>query len=331
MSASASTRKERFLPYRYRKNGLSMHVARVLVDGTPRLEELDPDRRLIELEDGFESATVALELTAPGDTLDAVLPESERSSPPVRFSVVLRCHETRVRRGISVELPRDGAQAHCEIPLRRSELFGSAEIHAFLVRTVPGQGPAGWARHDGARLAATRPWELRFDRRRSPVGSHLDIRYKSFRSDPLIRPEHQGNLYLLETERESPILWLNADQSEVADVLDTRASTGLHARLRDAVFERIAAAVWPQLFVRALREWGDEAVEDEPASDWQAGILDQLLDDLYPERSSRAERWHRLRYERDDVAGLLERLDAALQIRGHLVGQLGKLIEETTR
>lgn len=318
-------RKERFLPYAHERGGLTLRILSCRLDGD-RTVLPDEDHHLLSLEGSWRRAELRVEVLVPAELVGRVLPEPERAAPPIAVLLALRCDETRLRRGFadSSPGPRGGASSFV-LALDREELYGAAELQAFLVRGREAR-PAqrGYARLKGARLATARAWTLSIDRQRRFEGRYLEIRYRRFGEDEVIPPHDRGNLYLLEHDQPWPILWINADHEAISAVLDSKASVGGQARLREVIFDLVAAPVWTQLFLRAA---GDVIGQGEAAYEWEERVLGELLGDLYPALPAAA-RPQALQEDWQDLPLLLVRLDAALQRRSQLCAHLGKLVEE---
>jgi hypothetical protein len=286
----------------------------------------DEERHLLSLEGSWHRAELRVEVLVPADVVRRVLPVQEREALSIPVLLALRCDETRLRKGFLDAGPGlEGGASSFVLALEHEELFGSAELQAFLVRGQEARpGQRGYARLKGARLATARAWTLSVDRRHRFEGRYLEIRYRRFAEDAVIPPHDRSNLYLLEHDQPWPILWINADHEAVTAVLDSRASVGGQARLREVIFDLVAAPVWTQLFLRAA---GDVVGQGEAAYEWEERVLEVLLGDIYPALPAAARR-QALQEDWQDLPLLLSRLDAALQRRSQLCAHLGKLVEE---
>lgn len=320
------TKKERFLPYAYEKSGLGFAIHTVSLDGKP-LEALDPEKHVIELNHfDWERAELEAEVTLDVGTLQRVLPELEHQRPPVHAFVAIRCDDTRLRRGVML-MPSDERQGTLEgvIALQRDELRGHAELVPYLVRSRDCTRPApGFATVKGARLASGRPWEARVDVKAMGTGQYLHVRFHSFAEDGRMPA---GNLYWLEAEREDPILWLNSDLQNLAEVLDSRGIRGGRVRIRDGIYAVIAMSVWAQLFMRAAAN----ACSEDRASEygWEDNVLELLLREMFPDIRDRESRRLALCGLYDGgPAQVLARLDTLLQQRQSLVDHLNRLLSE---
>lgn len=323
-------RRERFLPFAYRRSGIDSVVRRVFLDGAQVALDVDRDRRLVPLEDDvWQTASLEVHLEITQQLLTAVLPPSEIDAPPVELVLVLRCVETRLRRAIKPTGSRlRPGTFTTRVELHRTELFGTAELRAYLVRSDPClHRQPGFAWAAGARLASSRPWELRLERKRPTAGRFLDVRYRSFAEDEVLTP-FRKNLYRLELDQDAPILWVNTDHDKLTPILSDKGSTGKRARLREVFYDVIAHGVWAQLFVRAAE---DIRAQGELTYDWEDAVLIELLPMILPGHRSHTQRVAGLRraLQRDGLAVVMERLDAALQHRSELTRHMTRLVEET--
>ena len=281
---------------------------------------------------------VSLSSTSPGSgrrwTSASTCP---RSSCPACFApkdsgrlavvIALRCDDTRLRRGVRVAAPAGGRRRRVPAatwtePSCRGRPSWARSSSA---QSAAQAGLAGFAAAAGARLAETRPWELRVDRRRQPQpGVYLDVRYRNFNEDETIPKEHKENLYRLEIN-EHPILWLNSAHPGVTGILNSKGHVGKRAILRDVVYDLIVPVVWIRLFSHAADQLrrGEEA-----AYSWQDSVLDAAARLLVPTRKDTEDARERLEAELEDFPGLLERLDAALQAEHELAKHVVRLAEE---
>jgi hypothetical protein len=330
MIRAASTRRHRFLPYRFDELGLTLTPLRCILDGRRDVgASFDSDRHVVDLSEyRFESARIELSIGVPANVLGTVLPSQEQSAPPVQLFVLVSCEATRLRRHVAIAGP-PLAQGHHrgEVDLVHADLVGSVELTPMIVRArelSSGEPEFGAAR--GTRLASGRPVEVRIETLRDPGGAYLDVRYDSFRSKGPPQFPRIDALYKLECG-EHPILWLNSDHVQVCSVLDDVANVGRMARLREVMFDRIEYAVWARLFLRAARSLTQEGESIYP---WHEAVLHKVLPLVYPEVLDHESRLAAV--QRDLAEGneddLLERLDGGLQEHMELGAKATKLAEE---
>lgn len=324
--ASTRRKRERFLPYAYERFGLELELLGCELDAAPGPAP-EREQRVIALDgEPWRRARLRYRVGIPERTLRAVLPESEHGAPPAELVLVVRCAQTRLRRSVrAMSPPIVEAQAEGILDLRQDDCGGEIEITPFLLRGRAGTPVDGYAFRRGARLASARPWLLRIEPARAPSGRFLDVRYRSFGQDAWLAA-FQRNLYRLECDQDAPVLWINADHDKIAAVLDERGTVGRKARLRDVFYDLIAHGVWTQLFVRAAL---DARPGREPSYGWQDAVLRLLLPLMFETHRTHEQRVHALgRLLADDVSLLLERLDAALQVKAELGAHMTALAED---
>jgi hypothetical protein len=318
----ARTKTERFLPWAWLKSGFRFEVTGGTLDGN-RPAGIDPERHLLEIDEPWERASLALRIDVSAELSSRVLPPKDAGGLAV--IVVLRCDETRLRRGVRLALPSGAGPMEHRLELSRNELSGTAELSAVIVRAKAAAKPVrGFASAAGARLAETRPWELRIDRRRQLSGVYLDIRFKDFVTDEVVPKEHKQNLYRLEIS-EHPILWLNSAHTSIPGVLNAKGHVGKRAVVRDVAFDLLVPVVWMRLFTHAADQLrrGEEA-----AYEWQDSVLDTAARLLQPKSKKNDDARERLEAELEDLPSVLERLDAALQAEHEVGKHLVRLAED---
>lgn len=317
--STTTTRRERFLPYAYDR-ALGFEIDACTRDDATSVEQ---DGRILRLGDAWRTAEVTFTARLGLGARAKLVPAPERDSPPLGLLVTLRCETTRVRRGQVFAFTEETATG--SMRLRRDELAGTAELMAWVVRTKPtGRRHAGYAQGAGLRVAQSSAWLVEIDRA-APSGAHgFEVLFRSFAGDPAIPARERGNLYRLDSAQLVPVLWLNADHTEVAAMLATEGTRGARARLRDVTFERILAAVRVQLVLRAAVH----AAADGPVYPWETLVLDDALERLYPAVAT-TDRLARMRDELADPAEIVARLDDVFQAQERTAEVLRKLLEDS--
>jgi len=237
--SGASVRRERFLPYAYDRDALALEITACSREGEPLPIG---ETRTIELGGAWRHTDIEVTATMPAELVPRLVPAGERGDPPVALLVALRCEATRLRRGEVLSIVDHRARGTLRV--RREELAGTAEVHAWLVRTRPHVRKApGFALAAGARLAQASSWTLMIDRERPKAARGLDVQFKSFAADHSIATDERSNLYRLDSATDEPILWLNLDHAKIAEILRSDGTRGRLARQRDVVYDRISVAV----------------------------------------------------------------------------------------
>lgn len=343
MSSSTTKRQQRFLPYRFADLGILLRIENCRFDGQATKIEADTERHLLDLSiHTFGQVTISLVATVPNEVFASVLPSTELLAPPARVLVAVRCAATRLRRWLElIEDPLDpspppGPMESCamaqrrytgELSLERDDLRDIVELTGLLVRTDrSADNQAGRAAEAHQRLASARTWELKIDAGPPPPGEYLDTRQEDFSKADRSRFPDPDVLYQLDCDTEAPILWINSKHHRVAGVLHSTANTGRNARIRDAVFDRIEATVWPRLFLRAAHSLQKN---QEVSFAWQAAVLRKWLPVLYPQHRDHEGQLFALKQELEsDDGALLDRLDLALQRQTTVARHLDLIIEE---
>ncbi|MEQ9498734.1 MAG: hypothetical protein RIT81_17785 [Deltaproteobacteria bacterium] len=302
---------------------MELRVVECVLDAADSIAP-DAEHKVVELDVEWHHATVTLEVEVSEATAGTVLPPGAMPGD-VEVLVVTTCPSTFVRTAQRAPLEAFERPVRVELELERDRLAGTVELKALLVRAKDAPPCDGFGHAVGVRLAESAAWELLVDRRPESAGQYLDIRYRPFSEDPVIPVRDRKNLYLLETDGPAPVLWINADHERLSAVLDSRGTVGLHARLREVVFDHLGHAVWTQLFLHAAERY---VASGECVHEWQDVVLDRVLADVYPDDPNTAVRRDRLVADFEELPTVLRRLDAALQRRDDLAGHLTKLVEE---
>ncbi len=316
--SDTSVRREKFLPYAYERT-LALEVTACTRDDGAQVAL---ENRTVMLWSGWQTAEIEFTARLPATSHARLVPPGERAAPPLAVLVALRCEATRLRRGEVFALVDDACSDVLRV--RRDELHGTAELVAWVVRTKSGgRRVAGYASDAGLRVAQAPPWSLEVDRPAPTAGRGFEVLFKSFAQDAAIPPRERANLYRLDAAQAVPVLWLNADHGEIADLLRAEGTRGARARLRDVAFERIVSAVRLQLILRAAAH----LTAGEAVYPWETTVLDEALARLYPKVAA-TDRLARMRDELTDPAELVSRLDDATQAHEHTADALRKAIED---
>ncbi len=325
MLKTARLRRE-FLPHKYAASGLRLQIEKVRFDSGDVFDKTDPHRHLVAIEDykDWDTATLYGTVRVQEDIFDSILPEQERDTPPLEICVALRCNETYLRKTFKDFQVDWRSERKCtlEIPLERAALSNTAELTASLIRTTNCQDGFndGYAVFKGAAVAGCRGWEIRIDPPKLPSSNYLDIRYTHFDA------EKKARLYEIACDTASPIIWLNKDNPEIANVLNSKAKRGITARMRDVFFDMITYAVWNQLFFKAASDIDEDGVL---VHEWEYAVLEDFLPDLFPDMNSETARMEFAQVVHSDgLYFFLQQIDTILQERIEFKNQMAKLIQE---
>ncbi|WP_435124124.1 hypothetical protein [Halobaculum sp. D14] len=324
------------LPYPYRENGLSLKLEGCQVEGEQPVE-FDEEREsstvdlAVDESDPWERATLRGEVTLPEEVVESVFPPDERSSPPGKLYVAVRCPDAIYRDRVDVDTSGtegcvDPGVHDVEVSLRSDRLREEVRLIPFLVRSSEGESDGTFATTPNVRLASGEPWTVVVDEEEENGNSLIDGEEAEFSEHDHLPGEKR--LYHLDFRNaDSPKLWINSDHSRIVDILHANGSVGAEARMRDVVLDQIQQGVWSQLVMRAISDVDEEG---EPRHDWEQAVLNIFARDLTDEDDV-ARASIQLREELDDpegVAVLMERLDGSIQDYIDPRDQLINLVEE---
>lgn len=272
-----------FLPYATAGKILALTLSEVAVTGS---KETVPAEFPVNLSGiSWTTCTLQLSLSTNIDDLLNCLPKQEREPKHLEALARISGRSVRWRSLIRLEPSATGGWTG-SLTLNRADVRGQIFLEAFLVRAVDAgaYAEAGLASDAGARLAWSERVAIQTDYL-PPSGDHLDIRYESFgASDQGLLKQSSDHAYVLDlTEATSPnpILWLNTDVRGLQRVLDSHATRGKMAAVRDTVNHSISQVVWLELIVAAA-----SAAEDGDGADgWQGSVLKRAARWLDPHGS----------------------------------------------
>lgn len=258
------------MPYGSNRAGVIIKSVRARLDDHPLVEVRAGDT-LSSGKASWERALLQVSVFVVPGVLEAVVPTSERASPPLDVLVSARCAATYISRSArGGGWPGEAGLATCEFTLLRGDVFGEVLFTPFLVRSAEGRSVPGFAGRKGAWVARGEPWLLPLDVERSPSGNYLEIVRVKFSERPEIPKEDRGGWYFLEAEGPAPRLLLNEERPTLISALCDPAGRGGRAHLRDAIFEFVEATVWPALVFSAAKAWSEDDGAPYP---WQENVL----------------------------------------------------------
>ncbi|MEM6926906.1 MAG: hypothetical protein AAF602_08270 [Myxococcota bacterium] len=309
----SATRRLRAFPYRFGGRGGALEVTAVRCDGVLLDAEIGADT--IEI-DQPSATSIELRLRYLVPILDDLVAADEVEGPPIRVAFVAEEPASWLRWASRATL--DGNEARGSLQLEPRDVAEAVTIRAVVVRDTRREPGGGVAWERGARLVESTPLLVRLRERRVAVGSFMSVRWHSFESEPSLSG-WSGLPWYLQLQADPPVLWLNTDLTDVAQVLTSRGHRGRTARLRETLYRSIAMTVWTQLFEDAVRSlaWDD----DDGAlygRDWHEHVLRHVAQHAVADRP---------RAERLDV--LLERARTAVDGAGRSDRSL--LSEEASR
>lgn len=331
--------RSRSLPFNYRNNGIQFDLTTYAIDDAdPVSFDLNPARTEIDLANelspqneeatpDWETVSITANLQITEEVVQAVFPEEERTQPPAKLYVTIRCHETIYRdRVVTSEAPTTPGTYTVEIPIKKAQVRGTVELRPYLVRTVDRDGDGQYASQRNFRVASGTIYSIVFDKPEGEEPPAIDGEHVSF-SQTTHLPEGEKLYYLDFRNEKRPKLWINADHPRITEVLQSRGSVGAEARMRDVILDQISYGVWQQLVVRAGAAIDDDGdVEYE----WQQTVLEIFVRNMY-EIDDLDEAIRRFQTDLEDSSSLpymMQRLDGELQEYLNPREQLINLMEE---
>jgi hypothetical protein len=259
-----------------------------LPDGSTEI--VQSDRRLsLEAIPNWNTVTISAVVDIPEKVYNT-LPSEERGDyapsevnadePPIRFVLAIRSSRTILRQrltheDLSIDVTEAG-ESDVEFELQSHEVAGDVEVKPFIVRAEDQSIDDGYASSVGDRLASAEKWTVRVDRP-DENGGFLDPIIEDFGMPGFPGEEH---LHYLKFETPStPKLYLNANHSQLVDVLNKEGSWGADARFRDVLFDYVEQSIWNQLLLRTANDTDVETGEQRHP--WQEDVISLFADDLF--------------------------------------------------
>ena len=148
----------------------------------------------------------------------------------------------------------------------------------------------------GARLGKSEPVRIHFDEPSAAPGNSLEIEWTQFAEDPRT-PNQENHIFALDENAATPKILLNSNIERLFDILNSPASSGHTAAVREAIFAQIAHQVWTSLITSALlaadQSKADFIKQGDPFDaesilgnmvDWQQRVLKGWATELVEER-----------------------------------------------
>lgn len=283
--------RAQFFPYPVAEDALALSC----VPASDEIDISDGGRILARGVTETGSVRVTINVTVAEGILDRLVPPDELNDAPVALVVTL--HSIASRRREAVRLERTGDSWALELDIPKAELAQEVRVEPRLIRTTPGHD-SDFAEHVGAILATGEGVAIEIDESHVPAGGYLDIRFENFQeSGNILRSQNPDLLFTLDTDRETPVLWLNEGIEHFKKVALTKAPRGANLRVRDATFDTVVSQVWTSLVSLAIGRVGVEAnrlrdADDgsdplDSLSEWEQRVINfwapQLYDGTRPE------------------------------------------------
>lgn len=275
-----------FYPYATRPDSILLGVSSVngavrrASDGSLLLHELD-----------FDPITVGTNVEVPESVYGVVLHESELDRLPVNTILTLNSVESRYRAAIGVARTNGEHQ----LVFHRADWRGAVELRACLVRNENNRAlPQGYASRKGAILAWSETTRLLFDPPQLPPGDYLNVVWEDFHNGPQWLRRQQDHLFAVDASTDPPILLLNQGVPHAYEVLNSTATSGRSASIRDATYSMIVHQVWSSILAEALvtvaetqnGDADDASLVLEELPTWKKAVIVDWAPRLYPEEDA---------------------------------------------
>lgn len=258
--------------------------------------ELRPDGSIDAqgIEDHFDlTLDCSLDLQAASNTIST----DEDLDTACDILILAESVHGRMRECVLTLDPQD--QQQIEIRLEKAQHRGVLSLTAVLVRQtehlLPDLNRSG---NVGAMLGASEPVRIHFDEPSTAPGNSLEIEWTQFAQDSRT-PNQENHIFALDENAAPPKILLNSDIERLFDILNSTASSGHTAAVREAIFAQIAHQVWTSLITSALvaadQSKAESIEEGDPFDaesvlgnlvDWQQRILKGWATELVEEGDS---------------------------------------------
>jgi hypothetical protein len=220
-------------------------------------------------------------------SVKSVVDPSERAKPPLQLVVRLLAVDSRRRS--SLPMKKVGNKYNATLTIDPKEWFGDVVIEVAALRSAPlAKTGVPYASDKGAIVLTTSQQQtVRLDAvpERESSGKGLPNRWEDFTQPNSIGHSHQDQLFVIDTQTNPPSIVLNSGlAAEVRQVLDSKGTHGLEARMRDVALAAIAVTCTSSLLAEALIT---AASEKTPTLDilesWQQSLVQLAAPIMYPQ------------------------------------------------
>lgn len=280
------------MPYAYLPEEQELRITSLVIDGN-EVDSFSSRQADLTPHEGWSRVTVGITLQAPADhEVEKVLLQGEEAKEAVRWSVVERGRDARIRRAWPMETAE--GQLTASLELDRGDCAGALRLHAVAVRKATATECLGFAWRKSERLGISTTCTIYVDEKPSMPGGNLPGEWVPFDDTPELEP-YRDSLFHLRFEGDQPKLFLNESAAGLKVALLSEASTGRPARVRDALINSICMPVTFQLMTEAMTQLDEvDSLADLPS--WANGVLKTIAShssDQSPEEliSSWRTRW----------------------------------------
>lgn len=257
------------MPYAYLEEEPELCITSLRIDGE-EVDSFSHSQADLTAHDGWGRATARLTLEAPPDhEIEKVLLEGEKADAAVRWSLIERGRDARIRRAWPMALAE--GQLTAALELNRGECAGALRLNAVATRRATATESPGLAWRKSERLGTSTTCTFYVDEKPSMPGGNLPGEWVPFDENPDFESCKHG-LFHLRFEGNQPKLFLNESATGLKVALLSEARTGRPARVRDALMNSICWPVTLQLMTEAMTELHEaEDLADLP--NWAGDVL----------------------------------------------------------
>lgn len=281
----------RTFPHKCEPGSLDFDVTGYSLNGESSSEP--KAERLVDVTEyeGWDTLTLELEVTIPEGLLGKVFPEFGKI--PGMLVVATHCRSTYLRdRFVLTRDPISSGTYSGTLKFDAGDVTGSLDLRPVLVRATNGtdsRDSMNYATDAGVFVADGPEWHVEITDDDNGGGEYLfDIRAEEFsdehESNPDSRFPPEDRMYYLdlESDAESPVLWLNEDHERLVPLLKNPG--GQYEKLTsELAWNQVMTPVWTRLVTIAARQYDTD--EEEWPLEWQGAVFDELHDELYEDHT----------------------------------------------
>ncbi len=258
-------------------------VARVRLDGKPKLKAVNAELKAVDLSDttDWKRAFLDLEVTVPA----AAVKEFEDEHGPLAAVAVAHCLPTNGREQVRLDRsPTDPSRWTRTFELDRDNHRGRVKLEVVLTAAV------GGVPHRP--VAAANGWAVYFDQPETlRLGKGLPVKWANFEKEKegSLPHDYRKSTHVVEFGQALPTVLLNSAFTDLKGLLeDRKGRTVFEKGLHDTLRTGIARSVWLTLLTNALADISEPeegtAVE-WPETPWRAEVLRLILPEVMPGKS----------------------------------------------
>lgn len=211
---------------------------------------------LVDASQAGKNITINIEAQLPSGIAD-MFPKPERKNPPLEVLGTIVSIDAGIRRTIPLQRRKPNLYSG-KVMLNLGEITESARLCVFALKKSDGSA-AGFAKHNGSRLAWSPTHEIRFNERPTK-GQFLQILWEDFGNSAVVPANFEEAFYYVDSQSEPPALYLNSLMgNELKSLVTTEVHGGSKALPRDVTFCSIATSAYLTLAQEMLKQLHEEA------------------------------------------------------------------------